>query len=266
MDPRQAKVREPEYSERSVAFTGLLWGGGFFSPGGAGEVARILEGVDLVGRSVLDIGCGVGGVDVLLARDHGAAHVVGVDVEQMQVDLACRRAERECLSNRLTFECVAPGLLPFADCSFDVVFSKDAIIHVDDKAGLCTEAFRVLRPGGFFLASDWLKRIDGPLSTGLRDWVEKMGLTFHLETLESMGRKLRLAGFVDVVLRDRHAWYREVGRNELDRMRGPLYPELVAAIGAEPADDDIVCWEAMVRVLDDGDFGPGHFCGRKPLA
>lgn len=266
MDSQQTKVREPEYSERSVAFTGLLWGDGFFSPGGAGEVARILEGVDLVGRRVLDIGCGVGGVDVLLARDHGAAHVVGVDVEQMQVDLARRRAERECLSDRLEFECIAPGPLPFADCSFDVVFSKDAIIHVDDKASLCAEVFRVLRPGGMFLAGDWLKRIEGALSTGLCDWVQKMGLTFHLETLESMGRRLRQAGFVDVVLRDRHAWYREVGRNELSRMRGPLYPELVAAIGAEPTDEDIVCWEAMVRVLDDGDFGPGHFRGRKPVA
>ena len=46
--------------------------------------------------------------------------------------------------------------LPFAEESFDVVFSKDAIIHVADKRLLAAEIHRVLKSGGIFAASDWV--------------------------------------------------------------------------------------------------------------
>ena len=49
-----------------------------------------------------------------------------------------------------------PGPLPFADASFDIVFSKDALLHVPDKDALFAEIFRVLKPGGVFAASDWM--------------------------------------------------------------------------------------------------------------
>ncbi len=41
-----------------------VWGDGWLSPGGPEEIGRLLEGIDLRDKSVLDIGCGVGGVDV----------------------------------------------------------------------------------------------------------------------------------------------------------------------------------------------------------
>ena len=44
-------------------------------------MARLLEGMDLTGKSVMDIGCGAGGIDVLLVGTHGAGYVTGIDVE-----------------------------------------------------------------------------------------------------------------------------------------------------------------------------------------
>ena len=38
-------------------------------------MARLLEGMDLKGKSVLDIGCGAGGVDVLLVGTYGAGYM-----------------------------------------------------------------------------------------------------------------------------------------------------------------------------------------------
>ncbi|RMD88595.1 MAG: methyltransferase domain-containing protein, partial [Alphaproteobacteria bacterium] len=69
------------YDERHLALLEALWGEGYLSPGGPEEVARILDGVALAGREVLDIGCGAGGITVALAADFGAARVVGIDVE-----------------------------------------------------------------------------------------------------------------------------------------------------------------------------------------
>ena len=128
-------------------------------PGGPAEVARILGGKDIAGKDVLDIGSGMGGADVALVNNHGAASVVGIDVERQLVDAAARRAQTLGLENRISYQLVSPGPLPFAGTSFDVVFSKDAIIHVADKKSLYAEMFRVLRPGGRLLVSDWLRGI-----------------------------------------------------------------------------------------------------------
>ena len=52
------------YDDATVDFLEALWGEGYLSPGGPEEVARILAGLDLAGRIVLDIGCGSGGITV----------------------------------------------------------------------------------------------------------------------------------------------------------------------------------------------------------
>lgn len=72
---------EDEYPEENLPIFEAIWGKGFISPGGPEEVAEILAGIDLTNLKVLDIGCGTGGVDIILARDYGAVHVTGIDVE-----------------------------------------------------------------------------------------------------------------------------------------------------------------------------------------
>lgn len=110
-----AVLREPEYDEVTVHFMELICGEGFTSPGGANDVARILEGVEVAGQRVLDIGCGVGGANVALLRNHYAAQVTGIDIEDMQIRLAERRAADAGLGDRLSFVRVEPGPLPFDD-------------------------------------------------------------------------------------------------------------------------------------------------------
>ena len=70
------------YDEPHIEFLEAMWGQGYLSPGGPEEVARVLEGIDLRGVTVLDIGCGSGGIAVDLVRNHGAGRVIGIDVER----------------------------------------------------------------------------------------------------------------------------------------------------------------------------------------
>ena len=59
---------------------------------------------------------------------------------------------------RITFQVVEPEQpLPFPDASFDVVFTKDAWLHVLDKPALLREVHRVLKPGGQLAGGDWMK-------------------------------------------------------------------------------------------------------------
>ena len=54
------------YPDSFINALQAIWGDGFLSPGGPEEIAAMLDGNDLTGLSVLDIGCGVGGIDCLL--------------------------------------------------------------------------------------------------------------------------------------------------------------------------------------------------------
>jgi len=168
------------YHPRLIDFLEHIWGTGWLSPGGAEEVARLLEGADIRGLAVLDIGCGAGGADIALVRTHGAGYVTGVDVEPGVLDRGRAHVAEAGLGDRIGFAQVAPGPLPFPPGAFDVVFSKDAIVHIHDKASIMREAFRVLRPGGWLVASDWLIGHDGPPSPEMAAYIAAEGLDFGM--------------------------------------------------------------------------------------
>jgi len=253
------------YDEGSITFLEELWGDGFLSPGGPEEVARVLEGIDLAGRIVLDIGCGAGGITAALARDYDAASVVGIDVEEPVCEAARRQAEKQGVADRVEIKQVTPGPFPFPDASFDIVFSKDSIIHIPDKAFLAGEAFRVLRPGGWFVASDWLISHDGTPSPEMADYIAREALDFGMASPGRYRAALEGAGFTEVALRNRNPWYREVARKELALLEGPGRATFEARCGAEEIARQIGTWAAMVIVLESGEHCPHHFRARKPL-
>ncbi|RWC90908.1 MAG: methyltransferase domain-containing protein [Mesorhizobium sp.] len=257
---------EPEYDDTAIRFLEALWGDGYLSPGGPDEVDRVVEGLSLKGRTILDIGCGCGGITLHLVESHGAAHATGFDVERPVIVAARQRAAARGLGERASFVQAPPGLLPFADSSFDVVFSKDALLHVPDKDGLFAEIFRVLKPGGVFAASNWMISHDGEPSPDMKAYVAAEGLSFAMASPARYAKAMRGAGFADVTVRDRNPWYREVARGELERLKGPLYPAVAAVVGAAYVDKNIRTWEAMQKVLDSGEHRPTHLRGSKPDA
>jgi phosphoethanolamine N-methyltransferase len=180
------------------------------------------------------------------------------------IETATQRAAERGFGGRVRFVHAAPGPLLFADGAFDVVFSKDALVHVSDKDALFAEIFRVLKPGGVFAASNWMISHDGEPSPDMQVYVAAEGLSFAMASPERYARAMRRAGFADVTIRDRNPWYREVARGELERLKGPLYPTIAAVVGAAYVDKNIRTWEAMQKVLDSGEHRPAHLRAWKP--
>jgi ubiquinone/menaquinone biosynthesis C-methylase UbiE len=266
--PEVAKVgglSEPgEYDESMLALLQIIWGDGFLSPGGSEEIGRLLEGSSIAGGTVLDIGCGLGAIDELLVREHGAGSVVGVDIDPELIERMQARMARAGLDNRIEGRRVDGGPLPFEAASFDVVFSKDSLVQIPDKAAIFAEILRVLRPGGRFIASDWLRGGSGAYSAEMMEFFRLEGIAYNMASLEESAAALRAAGFRDVQIRDRHAWYLPLAQRELKSMQGTLGPVIEGRIGEARARYFIKNWAQMVLVLERGELRPGHLKAVKP--
>ena len=257
-------THDEHYPLDSILFLEALWGDGFLSPGGPEEVQRLLSGLDVAGRTVVDIGSGAGGIPVLLADRYGAARVIGLDVEATVVAHARAKAERAGLQERVEIRKVEPGPMPLPDAGVDIVFSKDSIVHIPDKEALAADAFRVLKSGGWFVASDWLISHDGEPSPEMADYLAKEDLDFGMASPARYRRALEEAGFVDVSLSNRNPWYRTVAREELARLEGAGRDAFLTVMDEAALNAQIETWRAMVIVLDSGEHCPHHFRGRKP--
>jgi ubiquinone/menaquinone biosynthesis C-methylase UbiE len=263
-----AKIGRPsepgEYDDGMQALLQIIWGEGFLSPGGAAEVARLLEGSDIAGCTLLDVGCGLGAIDELLVREYHAASVVGIDVDPSLLAGMQARIERAGMTGCIQGLQVVGGPLPFADASFDVVFSKDSMVQIPDKPAIFAEVLRVLRPAGRFIASDWLRGGNAQYSAEMMEFFRLEGIAYNMATLAESVEALRAAGFNSIEIRDRHDWYLDLAQRELEAMEGSLHAMIVHRIGPQRARHFIDNWRQLVVVLKRGELRPGHFKAVKP--
>lgn len=252
------------YTPDLIAMLETLWGTGFLSPGGIAEVARLIGSHDLGGASVLDIGCGAGGIDIALVTHHKAGFVTGIDVEDAVLSRARDLVNAAGLTARIGLVKVAPGPLPFPPETFDVVFSKDSIVHIPDKTALMAQVFRVLKPGGRFIASDWLIGTDGPPSPAMAAYIAAEGLDFGMASPARYRAAMAGAGLIDIATTSRNTWYREQARDELTRLQGPVGAQAARIVGQDFVDHNIEIWRRMIPVLDSGEHCPTHLFARKP--
>lgn len=256
-------MSDDHYPPRMIAMLEAVWGEGFLSPGGVAEVARVLEGHDLADKSVLDIGCGAGGIDLALVRNHGAGYVTGIDVEDPVLARARALVDGAGLASRIGLVKVAPGRLPFPPGTFDVVFSKDSIVHIPDKTALMAEVARVLKPGGWFLASDWLIGTEA-VSAQMAEYIAAEGLDFGMATPARYRAAFKANGFTDITITSRNAWYAQEARREIARMQGAAGAAAARIVGQDFVDHNIAIWQRMIPVLDTGEHCPTHLAARKP--
>ena len=104
---------------------------------------------------VLDVGCGTGTLAILLAQSFPSCDVVALDPDPQVLAIARQKAERRGI--RVSFIQARAESIPFADCSFDVVFSTLMLHHLSDdrKTVALQEIHRLLDPKGRLLLADF---------------------------------------------------------------------------------------------------------------
>src|SRR5216683_5167428 len=99
---------------------------------------------DFAGARLLEVGCGMG-TDLLQFARRGAK-VTGVDLTPRSIEIS--RQHLAVYGEGGDFAISDGESLPFADESFDVVYSNGVLHHTPDTAAVVGEIHRVLRPGG----------------------------------------------------------------------------------------------------------------------
>lgn len=106
---------------------------------------------------ILDVGSGVGGPACTIAR-HSGAHITGLNISPRQIIIAEELVAKQSMSEQVTFVEGDSMNMPFEDDTFDAAYALESMCHTPDKAVVCTEIARVVKPGGMFVGYDWFCR------------------------------------------------------------------------------------------------------------
>ncbi|MEP6776581.1 MAG: class I SAM-dependent methyltransferase, partial [Chloroflexota bacterium] len=114
-----------------------------------------------------DVGCGTGGTMARLARYH-LEKIDGVDVTPSMLRVARNRIRLVGLGRRSALHLVEPGgRLPFTDESYDRAYTESVLgfQNAEGAEVLLREIFRVLTPGGRYVANEAIWRVGVPPET-----------------------------------------------------------------------------------------------------
>ncbi|MFH1721763.1 MAG: methyltransferase domain-containing protein [Candidatus Altiarchaeota archaeon] len=186
-------------------FMGFV-GVSFFSIGGPVSTIKLAKHCG-VGKdsNILEVGCGTGFNACQIAKEFGC-RVTGVDIAEVSVQRAVERAVREGLSDKVGFRVADAYKLPFADESFDVVYTSFVSQFLDMKKALA-EFRRVLKSGGVAGINEMYKDAEIPaepateISEAEDILREITGLPFKLRTPAEWSQIFQDAGFANVEVR-----------------------------------------------------------------
>ncbi|XP_024389230.1 probable tocopherol O-methyltransferase, chloroplastic [Physcomitrium patens] len=145
--------------------------------------AGVPDSKDLKPKTIVDVGCGIGGSSRYLARKF-QAKVNAITLSPVQVQRAVDLTAKQGLSDLVNFQVANALNQPFQDGSFDLVWSMESGEHMPDKKKFVGELARVAAPGGRIILVTWCHRDLKPGETSLKpdeqDLLDKICDAFYL--------------------------------------------------------------------------------------
>lgn len=205
-----------QYTRNGVLRYEKIFGAGFVSTGGHDTSVKFFNDYDMglkKGDKVLDVGCGIGGTDFLIAKTFDV-EVLGMDLASNMVGIAWDRTQ-DFKDLKCYFEIGDIRKQTFPDNYFDCIYSRDTILHIDDKRSLFAQFKKWLKPGGKVFISDYCcgKK---PWSDEFAAYVESRG--YDLKTPQEYGQIFSDLGFSQVQADDTTDLFVESLKKELNRM------------------------------------------------
>ena len=255
----QQFLDEEQYTMAGIKRYERIFGSGFVSPGGLETTSEFIDKLNLkTNDRVLDVGCGVGGAIFYMVEKYGVS-AVGIDLSTNMVHTALERAMEKPMLD-IEFEICDAGAKQFEPASFDVIFSRDTLLHVEDKMSLFANFFKWLKPGGQVLITDYCCGEAKP-SKEFQDYVAGRG--YHLLSPIKYGNVLEATGFENVVVEDRTHQFISILKTELNTTE-KTQDAFVKETSQEDYNDIISGWSSKIERCAAGDQRWGFFLAQKP--
>lgn len=150
------------------------------------------------GTNLLDVGCGCGEQDFYWKSKFPSLQIHAMDITPLHIQIAEKCAMQE--NSNIRFAVGNACDLPFEAETFDRVAALDCAYHFDPREDFMKEAFRVLKPNGYYAASEMLP-VQGEEIMKRTQVKGRKGLFIpdtNMYTAEVYQKKLEAIGFVDV--------------------------------------------------------------------
>lgn len=257
------------YDKDFIGLVEMIYGKGFLSQGGERSVQEMIGDLNLDAAQVLDIGSGLGGPSIYLAKRY-QAHVTGLEPQAWMIECAHKNLvdERTQLRGSVNFVHMAAtsNLKQFASGSFDFVLSKEAILHIplEVKQSFLAEIFRVLKPGGMLIVLDWV-RTGVAYSANTTQMMELDGVAYNLTTRDSYLASLAQAGFSEISSEDRTEKSVEYSQLNLESIH-QLKDAIIDLYGVLTFDHSLQSWSWQRDAFKARELETVLFKAKKPLA
>jgi tocopherol O-methyltransferase len=263
-----------DHYDRISALYCALWGEhihhGYWQDEEPSEVAQVTLIARLAqragiprGASVLDVGCGVGGSSLWLARHLGCS-VTGITISPIQVKMAAQRAIAKNLGHRARFLVMDANRLDLPSERFDVVWVIECSEHLADKARFIETCARLLKPGGRLALCAWLRAAEPvrPEHQPLIAEVCRGMLCPSLASLRDYTQWMRASGFQgidaeDITRKVEQTWDHCVAIAERPEIQALL------RLADAPTRDFVRAFSAIRRAYAEGAMGYGMFTAMK---
>src|SRR5262245_60114047 len=171
-----------------------------FHSNGRAATRSLAELAEIPARSrVLDVGSGLGGPARFLAATYGC-EVTGIDLTPEFCSVANELSRLAGLADRTRFDVANALELPFPASSFDVVWTIQMQMNIEDKRRLYAGLARVLKPGGRFACQEICEGNGQPLDLPV-PWASRPEHS-HLAAPDALRRLIREAGLRERAWRD----------------------------------------------------------------
>jgi phosphoethanolamine N-methyltransferase len=199
------------------------------------------------------VGSGIGGAAFHLARTYGA-RVTGIDLAEEMVAIALERAQEQGQGESVTFVLGDVMQKPFPE-AFDIIWSRDAFMHIPDKPRLFRRLYELLAAGGRLVITDYA-RGKSPAAPEFEHYIETTG--YHVVEPDEYGSLLRAAGFTDVAANDATPRFIEILENEMSRLIAHR-AEFLSVFTEADLNYLVERWKMKLTFCRNGDMKWGNF-------
>jgi len=209
---------EEEYTPNYCLQLEAAYGAGMMSEGGLEGIDYMFEALSLENKVALDIGSGIGGVAFYLAEKF-SGQVTGLEVNAWMVAESKNRIP-EHLKDRVDFRLSTSNtgwLIP--NDSYDIIYSKGVLTHLETKDEIFQECYRLLKKGGLLVITDWLSSEDRRWGENIARLVELENLALFPESKAGYIELLKKNGFTLLSVRDDSCVYHRFNQQIVERLQ-----------------------------------------------